>query len=231
MKVAIITIILFVAGITFGQANIDRSTRHAAADTNIIFSSPYPLIMPADSQAFRNAYGFDLLFSTFGFGAGAFYRHQYSDQIFGFVHLVISGAKDGIELDRYDPSQGTTFVPGKQNRFFLFPLMAGIQYRVLKDAIVENFRPYLAFGVGPTAIMATPADDEFFHSFGRAKTVYSPSGFVGIGANFGSDKKSVAGVTLRYYIIPYNGTLQSIAGQTIHDFNSVFLGLTIGFAY
>jgi hypothetical protein len=160
-----------------------------------------------------NAWGIDVLLSDDGVGLGGFYRREFTPDLYGFVNLAISGSKDGRELERYDPFQGQTFVPGKLNRFIVMPLTFGIQRRLFREDIVDNFRPFINAGVGPALILAAPFTDierglnntytarqvEFFNSLGRASAHYTASAFIGAGANFGSDKGNLMGVNFRYY--------------------------------
>src|SRR5512140_2487740 len=53
-------------------------------------------------QTFKNAWGIDLLVSTNGFGLGSFFRHEYSDDLSGYLDLSISEAKDDDEKQFID---------------------------------------------------------------------------------------------------------------------------------
>jgi outer membrane protein W len=105
---------------------------------------------------------------------------------------------------------GQTFVPGKKNRFLLIPLHVGVQYRLFSEDIVDNFRPYLNAGFGPTLVLASPYDKEFFNSLGYSQAHYTVGGYIGIGAFFGLDKESLSGVNIRYYFIPFRKGIDSL---------------------
>ncbi len=206
---------------------------------------------PHDST-YRNAWGFDVLISNDGFGLGTFYRREFTPEWSGVVSLSVSESKDEREIDSYDPYTQTQFVPGKLNRFFVIPLIFSAQYRMFRDDIMDTFRPYLNAGVGPSMIFAAPFTDvvqtatgltyeqiEFFKSLGRGQPHWTVSTYIGVGANFGSDKSSLFGVNFRYYFtyvfgegIPslYDEDTGQVIG-TKTDFGGFFITLNVGTLY
>ncbi|MBK9248129.1 MAG: hypothetical protein IPM69_08470 [Ignavibacteria bacterium] len=169
-------------------------------------------------------------------GAGVFYQRIFSDKISGFINLGISGARNTDEIEYYDPYDQKTFIPGKVNRLFMFPLTLGVQYRIFADNIAETLRPFVSAGVGTTFVVAAPYEDgtgnqyDIFQSFGYANSYSRFGGFIGVGANFGSVSKSVMGVNARYYFIPFGGNgIESIKGSPINDFGGLFLTLSVSF--
>jgi hypothetical protein len=198
-------------------------------------------------------WGFDILISTDGFGLGTFYRREASPDVSWFLSFSVSESKDSREVERYDPYTGMSFVPGKLNRFMVLPLMAGLQYRIFREEIMDTFRPYLNAGAGPTMIYAMPfskitsvadgyvqADQvEFFKSIGMGKAYYTMAAYIGLGANFGNEKVNALGVNFRYYFaylfgngIPslYNSTTGAVS-STKSEFGGFFITLNIGVGY
>ena len=205
----------------------------------------------SEPQETRTVWGLDILLSNNGFGLGAFHRREFTDDFSGFLSLSISESKDDREVEQYDYF-GNVFIPGKLSRFLVIPLMAGVQYRLFREDITDSFRPYLNAGAGPTLIYASPfieiiprspagfeiREVEYFKSLGKGQPHYTVGAFVGIGANFGSEKSSVAGVNLRYYFtyllgggLPslYDNYTGEIAG-TKKDFGGFFITFNIGFS-
>ncbi|MBS1537278.1 MAG: hypothetical protein JST20_05965 [Bacteroidetes bacterium] len=199
-------------------------------DTTIIFTSPRPLLSEfQQSKVHSKAWGLDLLFSSNGFGAGGFYQRFFSETTSGFINLGISGARNSDEFEQYNPYTGQVYVPNKINRLYIFPLTIGVQYRVFADKIAESLRPHINAGIGTTFILATPYDREFFSAFGHANGYTRFGGFVGVGANLGSSSKSLMGINVRYYFIPFGGNgLESIRDLPITDFGGLFLTLSVG---
>jgi hypothetical protein len=199
-----------------------------------------------------NAWGVDILISNGGFGLGAFYRREFSEEWFGFASLSVSESKDDREVEQFDLYTNTSYVPGKLNRFLVIPLTFGVQHRLFKEEITDNFRPYINAGAGPTMIYVTPFTEitgsqptlqfqqvEFFKALGRGQPHYTLGAFVGFGANFGAEKSNLLGVNFRYYFtylfgngLPslYNLKTGSVAA-TKKDFGGFFITLNVGMAY
>lgn len=228
----------------------------ALATPRLLAQEPGPVateavVLPPDSSAL-NAWGMDVLISNDGFGLGGFYRREFTPDLFGFVSFSISESKDGRELERFDPYTQVSFVPGKLNRFLVLPLMVGIQRRLFREEITDNFRPYLNAGLGPTMIYVAPFTEviqtptgvstrqvEFFKSLGRGQPHYTASAFIGAGANFGSDSRNLFGLNFRYYFtylfgegLPslYDERDGSIAARK-KDFGGFFITLNLGLVY
>lgn len=180
-----------------------------AKDSSIVFTSPNPDIIAPNRSVQDDGYGVDILLSNNGFGLGGFYRHQYSRDLFGTVVLGIAESKDDNEVEYYD-YWGQSFVPGKINRFLMMPVMAGVQYRLFADDITDSFRPYVNAGIGPTVILASPYEREFFNSLKYGRGYYTIGGYIGFGANFGADLGSISGINVRYYFIPVPAGIESL---------------------
>ena len=195
-------------------------------------------------------WGLDLLISNDGFGMGGFYRRKITPDLSAFISLSVSGSKDEREVERYDPFTGTSFTPGKLNRFLVIPLFVGVQYRLFREDIVDTFRPYVSGGVGPAMVYAAPfvnltvspegivrpEEIEFFNSLSKGKAYFTPGGYLGFGAFFGSEESSVFVVNVSYYFIYLlNDGIPSLydtrTGEitaTKKDFGGFFITLNIG---
>ena len=197
-----------------------------------------PALFRADSitlpEQRRNALGLDILVSNSGFGLGVFYRRQYTDDLYGFGTFSISEAKDDREVERFDIF-GRPFVQGKVNRFLLLPLIFGVQYRLFREDIADNFRPYLTAALGPTLVYSAPDSLEFFNSLGHGQAHYTVGGYVGFGAFFGLEKSNLVGLNFRYYFVPLRKGIKSlqIGTEEIHkkEFGGFFITLNVGTMY
>jgi len=224
MKYLIITAILIISIVNVNAQGIGT-----------IAPEKPPIVFPP------NAFGMDLIFSEGGFGLGTFYRHAVSEDITFFTDFSISEAKDPQEftenyLDYYGNYQSVT--PNKVNRAFLLPLYFGIQYRMFKNDIFDNLRPYIDIAVGPTMVAIDPDSLEFFNALGKAHARYTIGGYVGIGANFGLDKSSLVGINVRYYIVHFfdkgiNILNNPQTGEPLYanDLGGIFITLNIGLMY
>lgn len=185
-----------------------------------------------ESEVFPdNVLGLDIMFSEGGIGFGGFYRRQFSSSITGFVDLSVSEAKDEREFEYVDYF-GQSYTLGKKNRVFLVPLNFGLQYRLFKSVIHDNLRPYLNAGIGPSLVITTPYNKEFFDAFGDAQTKFTLGGYIGFGANFGLDKSSLIGINFRYYVIRFfDEGVESLAGKFRKDIGGFFLTINLGIMY
>ena len=229
----------------------------AAAQTgSLVFARPDSSDSSSDAnttdQSHLNAWGLDVLISNDGFGLGTFYTRQFTEDLYGFVTLSISEAKDDREVEFTD-FYGNSFVPGKLNRFMVVPLTFGIQRRLFREEIVETFRPYVNIGAGPALIYSAPFTEitvlpsggltfkqvEFFESLGQGKAHYTVGGYIGVGANFGADRSNLFGVNFRYYFTYLIGdgipalydtdTGQPAKNQS--NFGGFFITLNVGMVY
>ena len=180
-----------------------------------------------------NSLGIDIMFSEGGFGLGFFYRRQLNQRMTVFTDLSISEAKDDQEIEYVDPFypyQSITY--GKKNRIFIFPLNFGMQYRLLENSLTDNLRPYINLAVGPSMVVTTPYDREYFNAFGKAHAKYALGGYIGFGANFGLDNNSLVGLNIRYYIIHlFDDGVESLYGKYKKDLGGIFITINLGMMY
>jgi hypothetical protein len=194
-------------------------------DTAMIFEPSRPLIQSAQEITYEhpNTWGFTVAFSDYGFGGGMFLGHSFNQDIAAVLTLDVGSAEGSREVDLLEVN--------KVNRIFVLPLMASIQYRVFRTGLSDNFRPYVALGAGPVLAMTTPYSEDFFTAFGNEASKVIPGGFIGFGANFGNDPKGNFGASLRYFIIPYPGSLESTTTESLTNLSGLFLTASYGFSF
>jgi len=179
-----------------------------------------------------NAIGLDLMIGEGGFGLGTFYRYNYSNTFTGFMDFSISESKGQREVERFDIFGFPLPVSGKKNRVFLLPINFGVQYRLFAQSLTDNLRPYIAVGVGPTMFVTTPAEEEFFKSFGNAKAEFGLGGYVGFGANFGINASNLTGINLRYYVHHlFNDGIEQYLGDFQNTMQQASITINIGIMY
>lgn len=178
-----------------------------------------------------NAWGFDMLIGESGFGFGGFYRKELSTEFTVFADFSISEAKDEREIEYVD-IYGQTFTAGKVNRVFQIPFTVGAQFRIFKNQLTDNLRPYINVGIGPTIALATPYDQEFFKAFSYAKPYYAVGGYVGFGANFGLDTKNLFGINMRYYYMQFlDEGVEILYNRYRESLGGFYITLNFGFMY
>ena len=198
-------------------------------DSFFVFKSPKIDSSSAYSQ-YSKAWGIDVFASNDGFGFGAFYRFEYNKDFFGFASTTFSGAKDDNEVEFTD-YYGNQNTPYKKTRVIMIPVNFGLQYRIFRQDIIETFRPYIFASAGPVLLITSPYDIEFFSSIKYAQVHYTIGGSVGIGANFGFDKKNLLGVNIRYYYVPYPKGINILADRVKTSFSGLCLSLNFGVMY
>ncbi|MFH0736030.1 MAG: outer membrane beta-barrel protein [bacterium] len=177
----------------------------------------------------NNAWGADIMFSEGGFGLGTFYRYNFKNDLAAFVDFSISESKDEREVEYYDYYTGQTYTIGKVKRVFMMPVNFGMQFRLFKNEIEENLRPFVTFGIGPNFVLTTPYSLEFFNSFGKAQIKYALGGYIGFGADFGLNKKNLVGLNIRYYYSHlFDEGVENLQNSFRKDLGSFFITLRIG---
>jgi hypothetical protein len=179
----------------------------------------------------NNAWGMDIMFGEGGFGLGTFLRKSIATDLNGFVDFSISETKDEREI-QYIDYFGNSFTPDKVNRAFQLPINIGLQYRMFSESLTENLRPYLTVGIGPTIIITTPYDKEFFNAFGYAQTKYAIGGYIGFGANMGVSKSNLIGLNVRYYYTYIFGEgIENLINNFRKNFGQFTISLNVGIMY
>jgi hypothetical protein len=180
----------------------------------------------------NNALGMDLMIGESGFGLGAFYRYNLTQTLTTFSDFSISESKNDREFDRYDIFGYPIIDSGKKNRLYLFPLDFGLQYRLFYNSLTDNLRPYISVAIGPTIFATTPAQIEFFKSLSYAKARFGVGGYIGFGANFGTNPNNLTGINVRYYFHQLFGEgIEQYYGQFKKSFQQFSLTINIGIMY
>lgn len=178
-----------------------------------------------------NTWGVNLMFGEGGFGLGSFLRRELSSDLFGFIDFSISETKDEREFDYVD-YYGNVFTINKKNRVFLIPVSMGLQFRLFKDALTDNMRPFISFAVGPSFVISNPYEKEFFEALGYSTLKMAAGGSVAFGANFGISQSSLLGLTIKYsYTHIFNGGVEGLLGKYRENIGSFSVSLDLGLQY
>jgi hypothetical protein len=190
------------------------------------------LAPPKPPEVFpKNTWGMDIMFGDAGFGLGTFYRRDLNVKWTAFADLSFSETKDEREFEYIDYF-GNVITIGKKNRVFQVPLNLGLHYRLFENSLTDNLRPFLCAGAGPTLLITTPYEEEFFNSFGKAQAKFAAGGYVGLGANIGLDKSSLVGITFKYYYSKIiTGGVESLYGKEKTEIQGFFITLNLGMMY
>jgi hypothetical protein len=112
--------------------------------------------MPATNNTPGGAeFGFALTLTNSGFGVGGYLRDSLNTRWALLVEASVGPGKDEREvafLNRF----GQKSVPGKANYLLVIPAHVGVQRRIFREQIDDNFRPFLQASAGPTVAWEYP---------------------------------------------------------------------------
>lgn len=148
----------------------------------------------------NNGIGFRMSATSFGFGLGVFYRKQFDEEFAYQLEFEIAPGKSEREFEKFNYF-GQSSTAGKENSVLLMPLTNSIYYRLFKDDILDNFRPYLTTNLGPVFAYQYPYNsDDALSGFGHGIWKLGLTTGVGFGADFGSNFTMLQGVSIRYQL-------------------------------
>jgi outer membrane protein W len=177
-----------------------------------------------------NNWSFNLTFSDNGFGFGASKYFNLSKDFSLITGMFLSSAKDDREFEQSDIF-GNSVTPFKQNRLFLLPVLnIGAQYRMFRKDVTDEMRPYINFGLSPSAVVYTPYSESFLTSFKYARAKYTVGGYIGVGLDYLSSKKSALGFNVRYYYISLFGSgVKSLSTNEKKQFGGIYFVFSYNF--
>lgn len=178
-----------------------------------------------------NNWSINVLFSDNGFGLGATLFKEISRNVSGFGSIFFSGAKDSREFEQIDIF-GNTFTPNKINRLYMIPVNFGLQYRLFRESVTDELRPFVNFGITPTTIIYTPYSDPFFSSFSDARARFTVGAFAGFGGDYLTGRKSAVSLNMRYYYIYLFGRgVESLQSKEMNFFGGLYLMFSYNFMH
>ncbi|MGO9482666.1 MAG: outer membrane beta-barrel protein, partial [Candidatus Kryptoniota bacterium] len=158
-----------------------------------------------DTTDKTNSLGIDLMLGNNGFGLGVFYMRAIDGTLSWTLSLSAAEAKAPNEVETYYYDiYGNIYqtVLGKVNELFDIPVMAGLQYRLFKDQIVNTFQPYINAGFGPNMVLAFPYNTPLSTSFSKAHSYFGVGAYVGAGTYISLTPNTLMGINIQYYILP-----------------------------
>ncbi len=171
---------------------------------------------------FNRVAGLDLALTNEGLGIGGQLGRQVTPDLLLYGQLSIGPGKGDREFKytNYD-YRGYSYpvTLNKAASMVMAPLLFGAQYRIGRENISDNFRPFIQAAAGPVigyvlprytfdgdmvrfADQFHPVENSFGRSISQGNVAWGAGGTIGGGAQFG-DGRSIQGVTIRYYIYPF----------------------------
>ena len=146
--------------------------------------------------------GFEVVLTNSGFGLGGFGSRTAGPGTTLILETHLAAGKDAREaafLNRF----GRQSIPNKANYLLLLPVRLGMQRRLLRAYIEDNFRPYVHLTAGPTLSWQYPYFDDQngnleqeegeellgqYAALGRGKARVGFGATLAVGARFGSER-------------------------------------------
>jgi hypothetical protein len=226
MRQLIFFILLLSIANTFSQQN--SGTINEPSSTSTEPSLEDDAYLPPPKETF-NKWALNLTFSDNGFGGGATLFHNLNKDVQLFSSIMFSTAKDGREFENVD-IYGNTYVPGKVNRLFMVPLNVGVRYRLFREEVSSEMRPFVDGGITPTMIVYTPYAESLLPSFGYAKAKYTVGGFAGVGVDYLTDNTTSLSMNIRYYYIKLFGEgIESLKDREMNYFGGLYFIFSYNF--
>lgn len=172
---------------------------------------------------------FYVTFSTIGGGAGSKVKWGDRESIQNFFSFEVSGVRGEDEYTTYvyDPSYyGYRPIKVNQRRYMLLvPLMFGMQKRLLKDSIENNFRPFLDFEAGPVVGIKFPVGYGFSNNVEKGRMGLTLGGFLGLGVEIGEVKNNAYVFSIGYRFAHFFNNMPVVSnnmGETVVDKEKTF---------
>lgn len=177
----------------------------------------------------RNRWGLSVLYSDKGYGiTGGFFK-PISNSSDLFVNFSITGISDNREFEYYD-YYGNSYIDGKINRVFMFPLNIGLQHYIFKGEIENDFKPLIGIGVEPALVVTNPYDRGYFKAFGYSHAAFAMGPFVGVGLEFEQSKSIAFTLNLRYSYMPVlAGNVMSLKYSEMKDLGGITMNFGVNF--
>ncbi len=174
--------------------------------------------------------GFQILLTNSGFGLGGYYHRPASRSLKFLLDFSLGSGKDEREQKFYNALTGASYIQNKANYLLLIPVQIGLQRRLWREQIADNFRPYLQLSVGPTFGWLYPYfqdrngnrryDPEIgeriydvFQAFPKGRLRTGIGGMIVLGAYFGESMQTTQGLRFGYALHYFPHPIQLLEGD------------------
>ena len=189
--------------------------------------------------------GFEVAVTNSGFGLGGYYARAVNPSLSFVAELVIGPEKSEREVKFLG---APSYIPDKANYLVRVPVRIGLQRRLWKEYIEDNFRPYVQLTLGPTLGWQYPYFDDDngngtfdedserrydgLGSLFKGELRMGFGGLLGIGAHFGENSRLAQGVRIaysfNYFFEPIQLLEQEENVQPARYFGSPAISITFG---
>ncbi|SHK88250.1 hypothetical protein [Rhodothermus profundi] len=209
--------------------------------------------LPADSSRvdpYGTGAGLQILLTNSGFGLGGYYHRAVGRDLMLLFDFSLGSGKDEREQKFYNALTGASYIQNKANYLLLIPVQFGLQRRLWREQIADNFRPYLQFSIGPTFGWVYPYfrdqngnnryDPEIgeriydvFQALPKGHLRTGVGGMIVLGAYFGRSLQTTQGLRFGYALHYFPRPIQLLEGQATprRFFGTPVISLTFGRLY
>lgn len=159
-----------------------------------------------DSTASRYGSSGAIVFvlTEYGLGAGGALRGRLGDDWSITAEASIGAGRDEREQS-FGGGLGERITPFKRNYLVLVPIELGVERRLFRESVEDNFRPFVHVGAGPTLGFQWPYFDDldadglreegedrlgYFAGVGEGEARLGIGGSIAVGAFFGRGRRS-----------------------------------------
>ena len=115
-----------------------------------------PLPPDTTAQLYGTSQALTFQITEFGLGAGVASRIALSDDLSAVAEIAFGAGRDEREQQFFVGFFGDSIVPFKRNYVLLVPLRLGVERRLFRRAVEDNFRPFVHASAGPTLALQWP---------------------------------------------------------------------------
>ena len=161
--------------------------------------------LPPDTTAARYGSSGSLVFvlTEYGLGVGGALRGRVTDDVSVVAEVALGAGRDEREQRFFVGFFGDTITPFKRNYVLMLPLHVGLERRLFRESVEDNFRPFLHVSVGPTLGYQWPYFDDLdadgrldegedrlgvFGGIGEGQARLGVGGTLAVGASFGRSR-------------------------------------------
>ncbi len=182
-----------------------------------VLAQPGERLAPPPPDTTAGRYGSSgaivLALSEYGLGAGTAVRGRLTDDLSLVAELVIGAGIDEREQRFFVGFFGDTVTPFKRNYVVLAPLHIGLERRLFRDDVEDNFRPFVHVSAGPTFGYQWPYFDDLdgngrrdaeeerigaFGGLGDGEARLGVGGTLAVGAFFGRSQRTTQGLRIGF---------------------------------
>lgn len=163
--------------------------------------------LPPDTTAARygSSGSFVFVLTEYGLGVGGALRGRVTDDVSLVAEVALGAGRDEREQRFFVGFFGDTITPFKRNYMLMLPLHVGLERRLFRESVEDNFRPFVHVSVGPTLGYQWPYFDDLdadgrldegeerlgaFGGLGDGEARLGVGGTAAVGAFFGRGRRT-----------------------------------------